>query len=58
MRGTVVALEFTLNDVWIGLGSALIGSVASLAGFGVSYALVGAACMATAGMLSLARRRK
>ncbi len=58
LRGTVVALEFTLNDVWIGLGSALIGSVAGLAGFGVSYALVGAACIVTAVALTVFQLRK
>jgi len=58
LRGTAIALEFTLNDLWIGLGSALMGSVANVAGFGTAYAIVCAACIATAGVLVALPRRK
>lgn len=33
LRGTAVAIEFTVNDLWIGLGSALLGPLAAAAGF-------------------------
>jgi DHA1 family multidrug resistance protein-like MFS transporter len=58
MRGTAIALEFTLNDLWIGLGSALMGSVANLAGFGTAYAIACAACVTIAGVLAARPRRK
>jgi MFS family permease len=51
LRGTVVAIEFTLNDVWIGLGSALLGSLASAAGYNATYAVAGAMCIVVAGAL-------
>ena len=56
-RGTAVAIEFTTNDLWIGLGSALLGPLADAAGFGVVYAVTGAACVAAAGVLVAFRRR-
>jgi len=57
LRGTAVAVEFTTNDLWIGLGSALLGSLAGLAGYSAAYAVAGAACVATAGALAVVRRR-
>jgi MFS family permease len=57
LRGTAVAVEFTLNDVWIGLGSALLGSLASAAGYEATYAVAGAACIVVAGALFVFRRR-
>jgi hypothetical protein len=57
LRGTAVAIEFTTNDLWIGLGSALLGSLAGLVSFGAAYAVAGAACVATAGALAAVRRR-
>jgi len=57
LRGTAVAIEFTTNDLWIGLGSALLGSLAGLAGFSAVYAVAGAACVAMAGGLTVVRRR-
>ncbi len=57
LRGTAVAVEFTLNDVWIGLGSALLGSLASAAGYDAMYAVAGAACVVVAGALFVFRRR-
>jgi len=57
LRGTAVAVEFTLNDVWIGLGSALLGSLASAAGYDATYAVAGAACVVVAGALFVFRRR-
>jgi MFS family permease len=58
VRGTAVALEFTLNDLWIGLGSALMGSGANRAGFGAAYAIVCGACITIAGVLAARSRRK
>jgi MFS family permease len=58
LRGTAVALEFTANDVWIGLGSALLGPLAGAAGFGAAYAVTGAACIVTAGMLTMMGRAR
>jgi hypothetical protein len=43
--------------LWIGLGSALLGSLAGLVNFGAAYAVAGAACVATAGALAAVRRR-
>jgi len=57
LRATAVAVEFTMNDLWIGLGSALMGSLAGLAGYGAAYAVAGAACVVTAGALAAVRRR-
>ena len=57
LRGTAVAVEFTLNDVWIGLGSALLGPLASAAGYGAMYAVAGAACVMVTGALFVFRRR-
>jgi MFS family permease len=57
LRGMAVAVEFTTNDWWIGLGSALLGSLAGLASFSAAYAVAGAACVATAGGLAMVRRR-
>jgi MFS family permease len=57
LRGTAVAIEFTANDIWIGLGSALLGSLASAAGYGVMYVAAGLACALTAGALFTFRRR-
>jgi MFS family permease len=57
LRGTAVAVEFTLNDVWIGLGSALLGPLASAAGYDAMYAVAGAACVVVAGVLFVFRRR-
>jgi len=57
LRGTAVAVEFTLNDVWIGLGSALLGPLASAAGYDAMYAVAGAACVVVAGALFVFRRR-
>jgi MFS family permease len=57
LRGTAVAVEFTTNDLWIGLGSALLGSLAGRVSFGAAYAVAGAACVATAGGLAAVRRR-
>lgn len=57
LRGTAVAIEFTMNDVWIGLGSALLGSLASAAGYGATYAVAGMACVLTAGALFTFRHR-
>jgi MFS family permease len=56
LRGTAVALEFTANDVWIGLGSALLGPLAGAAGYSAAYAVVGGACVVTAGLLTMTRR--
>lgn len=58
LRGTVVALEFTLNDVWIGLGSALLGSLASAAGYNATYAVAGAMCVVMAGALFAFKQRR
>jgi predicted MFS family arabinose efflux permease len=58
VRGTAIALEFTLNDLWIGLGSALMGYVANVAGFGTAYAMVCGACITIAGVLVALPRRK
>jgi MFS family permease len=57
LRGTAVAVEFTTNDWWIGLGSALMGSLAGLAGYNAAYAVAGITCIATAGALEAVRRR-
>lgn len=57
LRGTAVAVEFTLNDVWIGLGSALLGPLASAAGYDAMYAVAGVACVVVAGALFMFRRR-
>jgi len=57
LRGTAVAVEFTTNDLWIGLGSALMGSLAGLAGYNAAYAVAGITCIATAGALEAVRRR-
>jgi MFS family permease len=57
LRGTVVAIEFTLNDVWIGLGSALLGSLASAAGYNATYAVAGAMCIVVAGALFAFKQR-
>jgi MFS family permease len=57
LRGTAVAIEFTLNDVWIGLGSALLGSLASAAGYGAMYVAAGMACVLMAGALFTLRHR-
>jgi MFS family permease len=57
LRGTVVAVEFTLNDIWIGLGSALLGSLASAAGYHAMYAVAGAMCVVMAGALFAFRQR-
>ena len=46
LRGTAVAIEFTMNDLWIGLGSVLLGPVAGAAGYGAVYGVAGAACVA------------
>ncbi len=58
LRGTAVAAEFTLNDVWIGLGSALLGPLAGAAGFGVAYGIAGAACILVALALAQATNVK
>jgi MFS family permease len=57
LRGTAVAVEFTLNDVWVGLGSALLGPLASAAGYNAMYAVAGTACVVVAGVLFVFRRR-
>jgi MFS family permease len=57
LRGTAVAIEFTLNDVWVGLGSALLGPLASAAGYNAMYAVAGTACVVVAGVLFVFRRR-
>jgi MFS family permease len=48
LRGTAVAIEFTMNDLWIGLGSVLLGPVAGAVGYGAVYGASGAACVALA----------
>jgi MFS family permease len=57
LRGTVVAIEFTTNDLWIGLGSALLGPLAGASGFEAAFGVAGAACVVVAGTLAVARRR-
>ncbi len=57
LRGTAVAIEFTNIDLWVGLGSALMGSLAGLTGYSAAYAVAGGACVATAGVLAVVRRR-
>jgi MFS family permease len=57
LRGTAVAIEFTTNDLWIGLGSALLGPLADAAGFGVAYGMAGVACVVVAGALVAFRQR-
>jgi len=57
LRGTAIAIEFTLNDTWIGLGSALLGSLASAAGYGAMYVAAGMACVLMAGALFTFRHR-
>lgn len=57
LRGTAVAVEFTVNDLWIGLGSALLGTLANAAGFRVTYAVPGAMLVMVAGaLLALGQR--
>ena len=51
LRGTAVAIEFTVNDLWIGLGSVLLGTLANAAGFDVTYAVAGVVCVTVAGAL-------
>jgi len=53
LRGTAIAAEFTINDVWIGLGSALTGSLAGAWGFGAAYGAAGVACILVAIVLAL-----
>ena len=57
LRGTAIAIEFTTNDLWIGLGSALLGPLAGIAGFGAAYGIAGAACVVTAGALAVFKRQ-
>ena len=57
LRGTAIAAEFTTNDLWIGLGSALLGPLAGMAGFRAAYGIAGAACVVTAGALVAFKRR-
>lgn len=57
LRGTAVAVEFTTNDVWIGVGSVLAGALGGVAGFGVAFAAAGAMCVATAAVLAGVRRQ-
>ncbi len=57
MRGTAIAVEFTTNDLWIGLGSALLGPLAGWAGYNLAYAVVGITCVAMAGALAVFRPR-
>jgi len=51
LRGTAVSIEFTINDVWIGLGSVLMGALAGWGGYGLAFALAGASCIALVGVL-------
>lgn len=48
LRGAAVAIEFTANDLWIGLGSALLGPLAGAAGYGAVYLVAGASCVTLA----------
>ena len=57
LRGTAVAIEFTMNDLWIGLGSALLGPLAGVAGFGAAYGMAGAACIVVAAAWVVLRRQ-
>ena len=59
LRGTAIGIEFTIYDLWIGLGSALLGPVAGAAGYGAVYLVAGAACVAvTAAWAAMGRPRK
>jgi len=57
LRGTAVAVEFTMNDLWIGLGSALLGPLAGAAGFGAAYGIAGAACIVVAAAWVVLKRQ-
>ena len=52
-RATAVALQFTCFDLWIGLGSALLGPLAQAAGYPAMYAIAG--MLSIAGAIPFAR---
>ena len=56
LRGAAVAIEFTMNDLWVGLGSALLGPVAGAAGYGAVYLVSGASCVLVAVVWAAIRR--
>jgi MFS family permease len=56
LRGTAVAAEFTINDLWIGLGSVLTGALAGSGGFSTAYGVSGAACILVAIALAIMNR--
>jgi hypothetical protein len=57
LRGTAVAVEFTTNDLWIGLGGALLGPLAGAAGFGAAYGMASAACIVVAAAWVILKRQ-
>ncbi len=57
-RATAVALQFTAFDLWIGLGSALLGPLAQAMGYPAMYTIAGSVMLAGASVFTYYVRRE